>query len=101
MSYNLFIDDERAVSWALPDYTDWGVLPWVIARSSEEALKIVQERGIPDRLALDFNLGYGDSILVFLKAFRKHTDKMPEWRCHSATWSAERMIASFVEDVFP
>ncbi len=100
MQYNLFIDDERSVSEAYPDYTDWGTLEWVVVRSTQEAISFIEKNGIPQRLALDFNLGYNDNILKFLKEFRKHTSIMPDWRTHSDSLRAYFNIRTFVDILF-
>lgn len=50
--YKLFIDDERD-----PVRDDW-----VIARSSAEAIKIIEERGCPQEIAFDHDLGQNDTV---------------------------------------
>jgi len=65
MSYNLFIDDLRD-----PDHADCvrnGIdltLDWVVVRSTLAARKVVLERGMPLRLALDHDLGLRDGGIV-------------------------------------
>lgn len=51
MEYKLFIDDER-----FPFSDDW-----VIARSSEEAIQIMADRGLPTHIAFDHDLGGHDT----------------------------------------
>ncbi|BAG41489.1 hypothetical protein [Ralstonia phage phiRSL1] len=48
MNYKLFLDDERHPA-------EDG---WVVARSSKEAIEIVTQRGMPQELALDHDLGF-------------------------------------------
>src|SRR5882672_2251390 len=50
MTYKLFLDDIRQP----PDDT------WVIARSYEEGVNIVQERGFPSVVSFDHDLGKWD-----------------------------------------
>lgn len=59
MSYKLFLDDERH-----PVTNDW-----VIARSSDEAIRIVQERGMPSEIAFDHDLGGTDTSMKFIWFF--------------------------------
>lgn len=98
MSYNLFIDDARTILEAYDSDSDWGMMGWVIARSSCEAIEIIKSRGIPDRLSLDFMLdNWGDdNIMKFLLAFRKISDRMPEYRVHSSYPGAHNKIHNFV-----
>lgn len=100
MTWNLFIDDERNPKDTFEDWTDWHSLEWVVARSSAEAIELVKKNGVPERLALDFNLGYGDNILMFIEQFRKHSSTMPEYRVHSAWYEAYYKIEDFVQRFF-
>lgn len=47
MGWKLFIDDER---WPKDD-------SFVIARSSADAIEMIKERGMPDNIAFDHDLG--------------------------------------------
>ena len=49
--YSLFIDDERFP----PEQTQKG--DWVIARTQDEVKKIISERGFPDFISFDHDLG--------------------------------------------
>lgn len=57
MTYKLFIDDERH-----PIVSDW-----VVARSSAEAIDIVTQRGMPQEIAFDHDLGGQDTSRNFIK----------------------------------
>jgi len=99
MSYNLFIDDERnpeEVFYLRRD--EWYGLDWVIARSSNEAWNIVKERGLPDRMALDFclNKNCDDLVTSFVRAYRMLQDTMPPYRVHSRAFMAKEMIDEIV-----
>lgn len=60
MSYKLFIDDERH-----PVGDDW-----VIARSSAEAIAIVEINGAPLEIAFDHDLGGDDTSIRFINWFQ-------------------------------
>lgn len=108
MSFNLFIDDIRD-----PHYREClqsGVDPnldWVIARTSEEAKAAVLEYGMmPDRLALDHDLGYVEGIGIdevpkFLhwlaNEFWDGQAKIPTYTIHSANSTGRLNMYSFME----
>lgn len=56
MTYKLFIDDER-----FPIGDDW-----VIARSSSDATQILNEKGIPNYISFDHDLGGIDTSIIFI-----------------------------------
>lgn len=56
MTWRLFLDDERHP--VTPD--------WVIARSSAEAINMCRERGLPQEVAFDHDLGGDDTSMAFL-----------------------------------
>jgi len=58
MGYNLFIDDER-----LPPRDG---RQWRIARSSDEAIKIFEEHGVPDFISFDHDLGGDDTSMKYI-----------------------------------
>jgi hypothetical protein len=55
--YKLFIDDER-----FPLRNDWK-----IARTSNAAIRIVYENGMPQEISFDHDLGGDDTVMQFLK----------------------------------
>ena len=55
--WKLFIDDER-----FPVTNDW-----VIARTSKEAINYVYDRGMPNEISFDHDLGGDDTSIFFLK----------------------------------
>lgn len=57
MSYKLFIDDERYPT--TPD--------WMIARTSFDAIWMVENYGMPTEIAFDHDLGGEDTTMAFLK----------------------------------
>lgn len=57
MIWKLFIDDER------DPVTDG----WVVIRTAEEAIKYIEENGMPIEIAFDHDLGWGMSGHDFAK----------------------------------
>lgn len=55
----LFIDDVRNS----PDTT------WTIARSSNEAIILVEANGVPDVISFDHDLGEDDTSMIFINWF--------------------------------
>lgn len=56
MSYRLFIDDER----------DPPKGPWIVVRSSAEAIETVKNRGLPFYISFDHDLGGDDTSMKFI-----------------------------------
>lgn len=56
--WNLFLDDERHPPDNGRDFT--------LARSSHEAIACVEERGMPEFISFDHDLGGDDTAMVFL-----------------------------------
>jgi hypothetical protein len=80
MSYKLFIDDLR-----MPTSDDW-----VIARSSHDAWKIVQELGAPSFISYDHDLGEEDTSMLFIHTMIRHKLDNPDFNfpVHYAIHSA-------------
>lgn len=58
MTYKLFLDDEREP----PNDNS----SWLIARSSSEAISIVESKGIPLFISFDHDLGGDDTAMRFI-----------------------------------
>jgi len=59
----------------------------LVARSTEEAKRIVESVGWPTHLLLDHDLGGDDTTMVFLRwlAYEKHDGEIiPDYTIHSA-----------------
>ena len=56
MTYKLFLDDLRD-----PINNDW-----VIARSSKEAIEVVEKHGMPIEITFDHDLGGDDTSIIFI-----------------------------------
>lgn len=66
MSWKLFIDDER-----FPNDNSF-----IIARSTDEAIALVNEKGMPEHIAFDHDLGGDDTSIKFIWWFiYKFTDE--------------------------
>lgn len=63
--YNLMLDDSRDLSYFGYDI-EFGS-SWVLAKTSEEAKAIIADRGIPEEVSLDHDLGPGESGMDFVK----------------------------------
>ena len=57
MSYRMFIDDERFPA------TDG----WVIVRSSEEAIALIERDGFPEFISFDHDLGGDDTSMALVR----------------------------------
>lgn len=73
MSYKLFIDDLRN------PVTD----DWIIARTSDEAILVMIERGCPNEISFDHDLGGNDTSMVVVKwlinSDLDHPGILPGW----------------------
>lgn len=58
MTYKLFLDDLRN-----PANADWD---WVIVRSSEEAMQVLHNHGMPRFISFDHDLGGEDTAIIFI-----------------------------------
>lgn len=67
MSYKLWLDDTRPIDQTILDHNK----DWKVARSSEEAIRIVEKDGPPYFISFDYDLGAGDNSMAFLKWFAK------------------------------
>lgn len=67
MTYKLFLDDERdPPNDNTQCVTGVPVPKWLIARSSCEAISIVESNGIPDFISFDHDLGGDDTAMRFI-----------------------------------
>jgi hypothetical protein len=91
MIYRLFLDDIRN-----PPDEDW-----IVCRSTQEAVDIIKERGIPDFMSLDHDLGGEDTTMVFLKRLVNEIwdgqSTPPKYQVHSANPIGTQNIISYME----
>jgi hypothetical protein len=59
MSYKLFLDDIRLPFWIYEDFNDW-----VIVRNMEELISTIKDRGVPDLISFDNDLGNVDGVVL-------------------------------------
>lgn len=90
--YSLWLDDERDPA----KFCDADQHEIVWAKSSAEALEIVEAYGPPEFLYLDHDLGGDDTSIVFLRKFCL-TNAFVEYRVHSANPVGAANIKSFME----
>jgi hypothetical protein len=87
MSWNLWLDDERPCPHE----------EWQIAKSTEEAKKLVLSLGPPDRMSLDHDLGGNDTSMLFVRWLSEnYFQQMPLWRVHSANPVGKANLESFM-----
>jgi hypothetical protein len=95
MTYSLWVDDQA-------DELPARKVPegWVGAKSSSEAIAIVQEKGPPEWMDLDHDLGGSDTVLVFLRWLREnHFNDIPRGcRVHSQNPIGADAIRHFMHD---
>ncbi|MFA6049910.1 MAG: cyclic-phosphate processing receiver domain-containing protein [Candidatus Paceibacterota bacterium] len=92
----LYLDDIR-------DCPDDGV-DWTVARSTEEAKKLVLEMGLPMLMSLDHDLGGEDTTMRFLSwlvydfwACLEGKNMLPAYRIHSANPVGALNIDAFMK----
>lgn len=74
-------------------------MPCTYYTPAEEALALVQDRGLPVFMSLDHDLGGEDTVMVFLKALADRWDGAtppPEFKVHSANPVGRENIISFM-----
>lgn len=93
----LFLDDLRQP----PNPTEENNFnAFFVARSTEQAIRIIKEFGWPDFMSLDHDLGGDDTVMVFLKRLVSEiwTDQtIPDYFIHSANPVGSENIRSFME----
>jgi hypothetical protein len=89
--YRLFLDDVRN-----PPDKDW-----VVCRSTQEAIEIIIQKGMPDFMSLDHDLGGDDTTMVFLKRLVNEVwdgkSNPPNYQVHSANPIGTQNIISYME----
>lgn len=86
MSYNLYLDDVRD-----PE-TD---RDWVIVRSFDEFTETIEERGVPEHMSLDHDLGWNVPDGLDCVNWMIENDIVPEsWNIHSANPIGARNMES-------
>jgi hypothetical protein len=69
---------------------------FVVAKSSAEAVRLVEDLGPPIFMDLDHDLGGEDTAMVFLKYLVLVTDSPPQYRVHSANGPAAANMVAYL-----
>lgn len=105
MTWQLFLDDIRNPKYVYDEMLDpesevWHTR-WTVARSTEEAKRLVEERGMPSLMSLDHDLGHTDTSMVFLNWLAREywdgTNNVPRYRVHSANPTGSANIRAFMD----
>ncbi len=59
MSYKLFLDDIREPFWIYDDYKKW-----IVVRNQEEFIKTITDKGIPNVISFDNDLGVDNNGII-------------------------------------
>lgn len=94
MSWSLWLDDQINDPATPERHVPSG---FIGAESSQTAIALVEERGTPERMSLDFDLGDGDSCEVFLKWLAENYPEPPEYVVHSRNVVGAAWIKSFMD----
>ena len=83
MSYNLFLDDIRSLSDTYNYMKDprYNTLDWVIVRNFNEFKNAIDQRGVPDLVSYDHDLGaehYDESMYHSVDACNKVSENFTE-----------------------
>jgi len=95
VTWNLWLDDERNPGLAA-DPSEPQVSGWVWAKSTKEAIKLVETLGNPAFMSLDHDLGGDDTSMKFLKWLANYSYPS-EYQVHSANPVGAKNIVSFME----
>jgi hypothetical protein len=93
MAWKLFIDDLRTL-----DYVTTSHDGWLVARSSAEAIELVQLHGPPSYISFDHDLGGDDTAMVFMKWLaQNHFDNVPGYSVHSSNPVGRLNIQAYMD----
>ena len=95
MTWKLWLDDQLNDPEVPVRHTPEG---FVGAKSSANAIKLVEEHGLPFFMDLDHDLGGGDTVMELLRWMqRKYPEgPVPEYRIHTQNVVGEPAIRSFM-----
>lgn len=74
---------------------------WIVARSSVQATRLVEEKGMPGQISFDHDLGGEDTSVTFLKwlieyAIEKQITFVPKCTIHSQNPVGAKTINSYI-----
>jgi len=95
VTWKLWLDDVRDPTFFLrrgyaPEMNQYLRLDlkaedFVWCKTPDEAKQAVQERGVPEFMALDHDLGYAGTVFHFLNWLaEEHPNSPPKWMSHSS-----------------
>ena len=96
MTWCLFLDDDRSLR-DVPVPDKYRLKIWMTARSSQEALAIIDRLQSPMFMSLDHDLGGTDTAMVFLHCLAEKLSKPPEYQVHSENPIGHENIVAFIE----
>ena len=102
MRWFLFLDDVLT-PWGRDDFDDWRPHRSLVkvATSVEEAIQMIAEHGLPERMSLDGSLGLGPTGMDFLRWMKEsHRGYKGKIKCHSGNIHMALSMSNFVEDVW-
>jgi hypothetical protein len=70
---------------------------WTVARTSVEAVALVERQGPPQAMSLDHDLGGDDTVMRFLRWLADTATTPPSYTVHSANPVGRDNIISFME----
>lgn len=96
MPYKLWLDDQYDHPDMIFRHPPAGFIP---ARSSQEAIRLFQEKGLPEFISFDHDLGEGDNAMAYLRwiAQAAYNEKVPEYQVHSANPVGRDNIIAYME----
>jgi len=99
--YWLFLDDARELGTYPCKYEALDRAKAFTARSSEEAIRLIEQFGLPSFMALDHDLGGDDTTMVFLRWLASNYDfsttPPPDFVVHSANPIGTLNIQAFMK----
>lgn len=86
--YKMFLDDLR----------DPKVPGYVICRTSQEAIQCVLEKGIPEFILFDHDLGGGDTAMIFVQTIYNLGYPLSfDYHIHSDNCIGKKELISYIE----
>lgn len=102
MRWWMFLDDVLT-PWGKDEFDHWRPHRSLVkvATSVDEAIQMIADHGLPERMSLDGSLGWGPSGMDFLRWLKtNHRDYKGKIHCHSGNGNMAQSMSDFVEDVW-
>ena len=102
MTYKLWIDDDAGKP-GIASFRNPPDSSWKIAHSSDEAINLIKEHGLPQFISFDHDLGLKEdgtedtSMLVINYLIENHFDENVEYKVHSQNPIGTKNIISKIE----